>query len=218
MTGGAAITVITKSGTNEFRGSAVRDARQQQAARVHSGTRTAPASPRSRTGNRNIDGGSLGGPIRRNKLFFFADWEGTFERVNRSRLLLRADGGLPARRFQPHARRADPRRQRRRHHGADDRRRLDGAARRHDLRSVLRQSGWHRPLGLLQRRTLNVIPQGRLNGPMMQTAGPRAAAESVRRQRQLLQLRHAAARIATTSTPRSTGTATSGISCGSSTA
>src|SRR5262249_40916829 len=30
--------------------------------------------------------GSIGGPIKRNKLFFFADWEGTFERVGRSLL------------------------------------------------------------------------------------------------------------------------------------
>ena len=37
-------------------------------------------------GTRNIDGGSIGGPIRKNKLFFFANWEGTFERVSRSNL------------------------------------------------------------------------------------------------------------------------------------
>ena len=32
-------------------------------------------------GNRNISGGSLGGPIEKNKLFFFGNWEGTFERT-----------------------------------------------------------------------------------------------------------------------------------------
>ena len=66
-------------------------------------------------GSRNIDGGSLGGPIKKNKLFFFADWEGTFERVSRSVLLFGPDGRLPQRRFQPHAGRADPERQRQPH-------------------------------------------------------------------------------------------------------
>ena len=59
------------------------------------GTRIAPGSPNKPKGNRNIDGGSLGGPIKKNKLFFFANWEGTFERVSSSRALLCADRGLP---------------------------------------------------------------------------------------------------------------------------
>ena len=72
MTGGAAVTVITKSGTNEFRGSRVRAARQQHAARVHLG-RESRRHHRQADGKRNIDGGSIGGPIKKNKLFFFAN-------------------------------------------------------------------------------------------------------------------------------------------------
>src|SRR5262249_39654699 len=34
----------------------------------------------------NIDGGTVGGPFRRDKLFYFMSWEGTFERINRSGL------------------------------------------------------------------------------------------------------------------------------------
>src|SRR5439155_9476352 len=34
-------------------------------------------------GQRNIDGGTLGGPVSRNNVFFFGSWEGTFERVSR---------------------------------------------------------------------------------------------------------------------------------------
>jgi hypothetical protein len=85
MTGGAAITVITKSGTNDFRGSAfaLHDNSRLRAFLWDENRAGVTEKP---SGNRNIDGGSLGGPIRRNKLFFFTDWEGTFERVNRSRL------------------------------------------------------------------------------------------------------------------------------------
>jgi Carboxypeptidase regulatory-like domain len=85
MTGGAAITVLTKSGTNEFRGSvfALHDNSALRAFLWEENRAGVDEKPR---GNRNIDGGNLGGPITRNKLFFFANWEGTFERVNRSRL------------------------------------------------------------------------------------------------------------------------------------
>ena len=83
MTGGAAVTVITKSGTNDLRGSLLRDARQQRAARVHVGRESrrrhrqarGPPQHRRRQPRR---------AHQKNKLFFFANWEGTFERVSRS--------------------------------------------------------------------------------------------------------------------------------------
>ncbi len=80
MTGGAAVTVITKSGTNELRGSlfAMHDNSRFRAFTWDENRAGADEKP---SGRRNIDGGSIGGPIRRNKLFFFADYEGTFERV-----------------------------------------------------------------------------------------------------------------------------------------
>ena len=82
MTGGAAVTVITKSGTNELRGSAfaMHDNNKMRAFLWDENRAGVTEKPK---GHRNIDGGSLGGPIRKNKLFFFGDWEGTFERVNR---------------------------------------------------------------------------------------------------------------------------------------
>src|SRR5205085_5681505 len=85
MTGGAAVTVTTKSGTNQFHGSAF-GFHSDNALRSfwwdenRAGTKTKPKSIR------NIDGGSIGGPIKRDTLFFFTDWEGTFERVGRSNL------------------------------------------------------------------------------------------------------------------------------------
>jgi len=68
ITGGAAVTVATKSGTNEFHGSlfglhtdaALRAMRWQE-------NRNGQTKPKL---IRNIDGGSIGGPIVKNKLFF----------------------------------------------------------------------------------------------------------------------------------------------------
>jgi hypothetical protein len=81
MTGGAAVTVVTKAGTNEFRGSAFA-AHNNSALRAFTWDENRAGITKKPKGTRNIDGGSLGGPIQRNKLFFFGDWEGTFERVN----------------------------------------------------------------------------------------------------------------------------------------
>ena len=55
MTGGAAVTVITKSGTNDFRGTRVRDVRQQRVARVHLGRESRRRHRRSRKTTRNIE-------------------------------------------------------------------------------------------------------------------------------------------------------------------
>ncbi|HSB17428.1 MAG TPA: carboxypeptidase-like regulatory domain-containing protein, partial [Bryobacteraceae bacterium] len=85
MTGGAAITVTTKSGTNDFHGSAF-GMHNNSALRSLLWDENRAGVTKKPKGIRNIVGGSIGGPIKRNKLFFFTDWEGTFERVNSARL------------------------------------------------------------------------------------------------------------------------------------
>jgi len=85
MTGGAAITVVTKSGTNDFHGSAFA-LHDNSALRAFLWDEKRAGVKKKPKGTRNIDGFSIGGPIKKNKLFFFMDWEGTFERVSRSRL------------------------------------------------------------------------------------------------------------------------------------
>ena len=82
MTGGAAITVVTKSGTNNLHGSlfAMHDNSATRAFLWDENRAGEKKKPKSIL---NIDGGSIGGPIKKSKLFFFADWEGTFERSNR---------------------------------------------------------------------------------------------------------------------------------------
>jgi hypothetical protein len=85
MTGGAAVTVITKSGTNEFRGTAFA-LHTNSALRTFTWDENFAGVTEKPDGSRNIAGGNLGGPITQNKLFFFANFEGTYERVNRSNL------------------------------------------------------------------------------------------------------------------------------------
>ncbi len=82
MAGGAAITVVTKSGTNDFHGSAFY---------LHENSKWGaknfffkdPKTPKSLV---HISGYTIGGPIKKNKLFFFHGWEGMRERVNRNAL------------------------------------------------------------------------------------------------------------------------------------
>lgn len=77
MAAGAAITLITKSGTNNLRGSAFyfRNQDELNARRFFD-----PKKPDSSIA---IGGGTVGGPIRRDKVFYFASWEGNYEKNSR---------------------------------------------------------------------------------------------------------------------------------------
>ena len=80
MAGGAAVTVQTKSGTNEFHGSAFEfhDNQKLRARNFFSADK-----PRS---TKNIYGFTAGGPIVKNKLFFFGGMEAYRERLGFERL------------------------------------------------------------------------------------------------------------------------------------
>lgn len=73
MAGGAATTVITKSGTNELKGSAFEFHNRDEfnANTLFNNANNIKKPPLSR----NIYGGTLGGPIQRNKVFYFGSWE-----------------------------------------------------------------------------------------------------------------------------------------------
>jgi hypothetical protein len=78
MSGGAAVSVITKSGTNEFRGVAFSyHANHKWGAKNLFFNPNTPAGPGIPQRIDNQYGGTFGGPIKKDKLFFFASWEGT---------------------------------------------------------------------------------------------------------------------------------------------
>lgn len=68
---GGAISVITKSGTNSFHGDVFEFWRDQNLDAI------TPFANEKGPYNRNQFGGTLGGPIKKNKLFFFSDYQGT---------------------------------------------------------------------------------------------------------------------------------------------
>jgi outer membrane receptor protein involved in Fe transport len=82
MAGGAAVTVITKSGTNDFRGSAFWGGDNEK---LQSRWAFLPENQDKPDSNRSIVGGTLGGPISKNRLFFFGAFEGTYERTGFTR-------------------------------------------------------------------------------------------------------------------------------------
>jgi hypothetical protein len=81
MAAGVSITVITKSGTNTFKGSAFEFFNNEKlnATPYYFGR---GAAPQKLPIERQTFGGTLGGPIRRNQLFFFGSYEGYRSRTN----------------------------------------------------------------------------------------------------------------------------------------
>lgn len=80
MAGGAAMNVTIKSGTNEYHGSA-HEFHTNSAMRARNFFYYGGNLPKNIL---NQFGGTFGGPIKKNKLFFFADWERTVRRQNAS--------------------------------------------------------------------------------------------------------------------------------------
>lgn len=82
MAGGAAITVITKSGTNDLHGSAwaFNDNASLQAKNFFNTV----AKPKNIN---NIFGVTIGGPVVKNKFFYFFGWETEHERLGATQLL-----------------------------------------------------------------------------------------------------------------------------------
>jgi hypothetical protein len=80
MAGGAAMNVQIKSGTNSFHGSAhIFHTDQNFAARNYFNT-DITRFPKLNRNNQNQFGGTFGGPIKHDKLFFFLDYERTTQR------------------------------------------------------------------------------------------------------------------------------------------
>lgn len=84
LAGGAAINVQLKSGTNEFRGSAFGYHHNNRLRARNFFWPQGVAKPKTIY---NQWGGTLGGPIRRDRLFFFASYEGTSDRRTASSIL-----------------------------------------------------------------------------------------------------------------------------------
>ena len=74
LAGSSAITVVTKSGTNEIHGSAFEFHNNQH---LNARNFFLPASQTNPVGIYNNYGGTVGGPIVKNKLFYFGSFDGT---------------------------------------------------------------------------------------------------------------------------------------------
>ncbi|MEJ7606817.1 MAG: hypothetical protein WKF37_11250 [Bryobacteraceae bacterium] len=82
LAGGAAINVQTKSGTNQIHGSAFEYHTNQQLKAKPFFLPQGQGKPKLVN---NQFGGTIGGPIRKDKLFYFLSYEGNFDRQNASR-------------------------------------------------------------------------------------------------------------------------------------
>jgi outer membrane receptor protein involved in Fe transport len=80
LAGGAAVNVQIKSGTNHFHGSAWEYHTDQNFAARNYFQTDPKLFPKKNRNNQNQFGGSVGGPILKDKLFFFTDYERTTQR------------------------------------------------------------------------------------------------------------------------------------------
>jgi hypothetical protein len=83
MHAGASVNAVTKSGTNTFTGNAFEFLRDRRFNATKPFAAVGPDGKRLDDGlRRNQYGGTIGGPIVRDRLFFFAAYQGTNTRVN----------------------------------------------------------------------------------------------------------------------------------------
>ncbi len=75
MAGGAAVTVVTKTGTNQFKGSLFEFFNSDKLNAKPFFIGSGPRPPKLPIERHNY-GGTLGGPVRRDQLFFFGSYEG----------------------------------------------------------------------------------------------------------------------------------------------
>src|SRR5581483_9155492 len=79
--GGATVNAVTKSGTNEFHGDLFEFRRNDILNATNPFAAKGPSGVRLTDGlKRNQFGGTAGGPIKKNKLFFFGVWQETLTR------------------------------------------------------------------------------------------------------------------------------------------
>jgi hypothetical protein len=85
MHSGASVNAVTKSGTNAFHGNAFEFMRHHRFNATSPFAAIGPGGDRQDDGlKRNQYGGTVGGPIVRDRLFFFAGYQGTLTRVTPS--------------------------------------------------------------------------------------------------------------------------------------
>ena len=130
MAGGAAVTVVTKSGTNKFKGSAFEFFNSDK---LNAKPRFfgAGAAPGKLPVKANTYGGTLGGPITKNQLFFFGSFEGYKREQSLFTFFNVPDDALRRGRFQPGAQHQ--------RHAADHLRPGHGQRRRHRPHAVREQ-------------------------------------------------------------------------------
>ena len=93
---GAIVNIIMKSGTNEFHGNVFEFFRNDALdANRWANNRSGAAKRKLR---HNIFGGTFGGPIIQNKIFFFGDYQGTRQRTGGGALASVAPGRVATRR------------------------------------------------------------------------------------------------------------------------